>query len=653
MINNELYKSQLRDHYVRITVLDSNTQIEGLVTSGSINVNGNSALRRSGSLSCVVDKKILNPNITDIDNLISIKTKIKIEIGLAAPDTEITWFKLGQFVVSGANIQHNLQNITMSINFKDKMALLNGELGGVFSRSMVHTPIYDYSGNSNQPVKTPVTFRALIKALVKEYSGLTDDQIHIKLSEKETGNYSEEWDKIDQIVSWTGNNSLYIYTNKGEYAFSSTRPPEGHYDSGSLNEIVYGDAIGYQRIPFTYPVEKELTSNTGESVVSVLDKIKATLGNFEYFFDIDGEFYFQPIANFQNKGIESDKLEEAINEYKEKGCFNYNVPGGNKALATLDLSDLTLVTAFNNSPKYESIKNDLSVTGVRGDNKQVIQYHLVFEDKSKSPLQIPTNTKFSIYTDSLGISRFKVDSQGKSISNISSLDYRTQMYLGYLALENGDQLINYPQWRIWGKELKEWWPYVMTFTCSQSGVVTEVFSALESLPSSLHNLNYYFEMIDMSQYGLNVSQIGHRPKSMNNDKVNVVFQTEPIPVYCVIAGRGDETARDRKEAINAESNGIGFMQIPAAYGNTMAQGLAQNSAYDNIRSMVHTTIQYNESVSITTIPIYDLQPNTLILAMDEDAGVNEPTLYEVKSFSIPLTHNGTMTLSCVRATTMI
>ena len=95
MINNELYKSQLRDHYVRITILDSNTQIEGLVTSGSINVNGNSALRRTGSLSCVVDKKILNPNITDIDNLISIKTKIKIEIGLAAPDTEITWFKLG------------------------------------------------------------------------------------------------------------------------------------------------------------------------------------------------------------------------------------------------------------------------------------------------------------------------------------------------------------------------------------------------------------------------------------------------------------------------------------------------------------------------------------------------------------------------------
>jgi hypothetical protein len=42
-----------------------------------------------------------------------------------------------------------------------------------------------------------VTFRTLIKTLVKEYSGLSDNQIHIKLSEKEEGSYSEEWDKID------------------------------------------------------------------------------------------------------------------------------------------------------------------------------------------------------------------------------------------------------------------------------------------------------------------------------------------------------------------------------------------------------------------------------------------------------------------------
>jgi hypothetical protein len=43
------------------------------------------------------------------------------------------------------------------------------------------------------------------------------------------------------------------------------------------------------------------------------------------------------------------------------------------------------LTNLNYSPRYESIKNDLSITGVRGDNKQMVQYHLVFEDLSKNP----------------------------------------------------------------------------------------------------------------------------------------------------------------------------------------------------------------------------------------------------------------------------
>jgi hypothetical protein len=32
----------------------------------------------------------------------------------------------------------------------------------------------------------------------------------------------------------------------------------------------------------------ELICNVGESIVSVLDKIKAMLGEFEYFYDVDG-----------------------------------------------------------------------------------------------------------------------------------------------------------------------------------------------------------------------------------------------------------------------------------------------------------------------------------------------------------------------------
>jgi hypothetical protein len=63
--------------------------------------------------------------------------------------------------------------------------------------------------------------------------------------------------------------------------------------------------------------------------------------------------------------------------------------------------------------------------------------------------------------------------------------------------------------------------------------------------------------------------------------------------------------------------------------------------------MLHELISYNESVSLTTIPIYHLEPNTRIMAQDPDINI-PPTDYMIKSFSVPLTANGTMTIQCTK-----
>jgi hypothetical protein len=36
----------------------------------------------------------------------------------------------------------------------------------------------------------------------------------------------------------------------------------------------------------------DLIANVGETLTSVLDKIKNMLGNYEYFYDVDGRFVF-------------------------------------------------------------------------------------------------------------------------------------------------------------------------------------------------------------------------------------------------------------------------------------------------------------------------------------------------------------------------
>jgi hypothetical protein len=56
----------------------------------------------------------------------------------------------------------------------------------------------------------------------------------------------------------------------------------------------FQEIIGYTETDFVYPLgaNSVLDSKPGETIVSVLDKIKNTLGNYEYFFDVNGVFHF-------------------------------------------------------------------------------------------------------------------------------------------------------------------------------------------------------------------------------------------------------------------------------------------------------------------------------------------------------------------------
>jgi hypothetical protein len=56
--------------------------------------------------------------------------------------------------------------------------------------------------------------------------------------------------------------------------------------------------LGYRITDLTYT--GDLISSIGESLTSILDKIKTMFGNFEYFYDVDGRFIFQEKKNYIN-----------------------------------------------------------------------------------------------------------------------------------------------------------------------------------------------------------------------------------------------------------------------------------------------------------------------------------------------------------------
>ena len=85
--------------------------------------------------------------------------------------------------------------------------------------------------------------------------------------------------------------ALVIDTDKKELRLTTEK------DINELDVFDYRTHIGYTDTDFIYPLDKDLLSKAGETVVSVLDTIKNTLGNYEYFFDVDGIFHFREIKN--------------------------------------------------------------------------------------------------------------------------------------------------------------------------------------------------------------------------------------------------------------------------------------------------------------------------------------------------------------------
>jgi hypothetical protein len=57
-------------------------------------------------------------------------------------------------------------------------------------------------------------------------------------------------------------------------------------NSWYVAKISYGETAGYRFTDLTYP--GDLIGSAGESLTSILDKIKNMLGDFEYFYDLDG-----------------------------------------------------------------------------------------------------------------------------------------------------------------------------------------------------------------------------------------------------------------------------------------------------------------------------------------------------------------------------
>lgn len=809
-----------REVYARIIALSFDElpleTIEGHVTSGSINIDGNSAVRRSCSLSLVAK----NININDF--YWGLNNKFKLEIGLKnfinPIYPNIIWFKQGIYVISSfsSNVANN--SYTISLSGKDKMCLLNGDIGGSLAASVDfgNMEIVKYTYNQKTFTNVLSEYRAntyyveeINNEGVKEYVLDTDsyndnttyytrdavierkslklkdiilEAIHTYGREQYSNIIINDLDEAGlELMEYRGDAPIYLlydekskeYTqlildgtlkvfdilseeektlkecnfNTGINDFNGNRTKfrinkDNDNEELSANQIQYGDVIGYRLTDLTY--SGDLISSIGESLTSIIDKIKNMLGPYEYFYDVDGKFIFQAKKIYSNKSWNS----LVATDY---GVFSKDAIEDSPYSFNFDSANL--IQRITHTPSINSIKNDYSIWGKRkgaGDAELLIHARYAIDKKPTKYISISVTDDNEInemkkeMPDLYPAENIKYKQESKEYTN-TEYDWREiiyQMALDYYKygqwskfseklIDANPEFINgatgYEQYYI---DLQGFWrqlydpstPTVYTedgkyvegkfietkpFTDSKAYSkskqkidnkdIYEVYSDQDTgdkyylkptsdttssystgyywtestetcnyfkkpdgnsqnddpndysedkyywnkdVVNNPHLLNFWMEFYEgddsLQQFAINM--IGDRQKVVNDSKITSLF-FKKVPNIILTHSLLDSFSSDRK-------SGYTYINITPQQANLFTISGRGKSANEEMTELFNKYSYCSESLSLSLVPIYYLEPNTIININDKVNNIVGK--YEVSKITIPLTYNGMMSINATK-----
>ena len=659
----------LKEQYAKITILDwyedPIRDITGIVTGGNLNIDGSSAVRRTCNLNVYIHDTELN--VEKAENLFSLNKKVAIEIGFKNTtdkytDYDIIWYPIGIFVIINPSISHSTGGTNVSLQLKDKMCLLNGEVGGTLPASVTFNEIETYDEEGNTIITTPTMYQ-IIQEAVNHWGGEQLGKIIIDLDTR-----------VKKVMKWMGTTPVYLYWTSDEempdgyWSFTTNAQVAQGVDA---REFKTGEDVGYIYTDFIYPGE-DLIGDAGTSVVDVLETLKNTLGNYEYFYDINGNFHFQEIKNFLN-------TTQATIDLEKMNSSNYIVDM-DKGKSEYQFNDGTLISSYSNSPQYNMIKNDFVVWGQRTlpTGQQIpIRYHLAIDKKpeigrehqvfayqdpddglvkAKRPLIFPTRNDFpeegtvGVYylAENMGmIYKWSGKTKGYEpvasggLRTVISDDWRTELYLQGVDHEPFGTDSNYYYTELiteWPKLYDIWGDQDKSNEDGKPGFYEEV----KATPS---NIDFFLDFIDSTANigEFSVQNIGRRSKVVVDDSVNCIFEPD-IPDFIIIEKGQDDTKELREESI---AKGQRYTQVESTIYKMLTGGGSANSAYEYVKDLLYQYTSYNESISISCVPIFHLEVNTRITVKDIESNISGD--YVINNMSIPFDINSTMTISASRA----
>ena len=173
----------------------------------------------------------------------------------------------------------------------------------------------------------------------------------------------------------------------------------------------------------------------------------------------------------------------------------------------------------------------------------------------------------------------------------------------------------------------------------------------EYVTKNPEELNFFLDFIDTSSKisQFQVNSIGRRTKILSEGKdVNCIFQPQiPDFILLPITPSEDEGSKMGKMRQEADQRGQKWLQINDNIFNALQLGGALNSGYQTIRQLLHEYTSYNESITLTCLPIYHLEPNTRIHIQNPKSSIYGD--YMIKSLSFSFDNGSLMTINTTKA----
>ena len=728
--------------------------IEGEVQDGSsISINGNSAVRRTCNLTLIAKNE--TNDLKNINHYLSINKKIKISVGVEKPinyerdvhgykdksesyydandpyahgfpylgkrgniyidqktltywiwngkkyeqiksiydyKSDIVWFPVGLFVIVQPSFSHNTGSCTISLSCKDKMCLLNGELGGSFPAPVTFSEYYQEVGSlecSQDPTTddsiTPneyTIYKYNDKAYIwsekygwQENSGedmkslgeiITIQQLIYDIIQTSVCNYGHESLsrivvndvplKIKQLVRNVGVRPIYVNADTGEYSI------DDHSQDEMWTSYNGNEDVGYVYTDFVYPLKQgeTLQGNIGENVCTILDKIKNTLGNFEYFYDVDGNFIFQEIKNYLNNSY--DLLKEQNNTiiyYLDNnkdstvaiennnlmviGKENYRADYCGDSLSVYTFEEGSgLISAYSNTPSYSNIKNDYHIWGQNQNGDITNNFHYHFAIKTPPSERKTRNVVFLQDENGKYNGKLRLAEPGETeFYTYTPEDWRAELYLQGLELKAvGDRPDMYQQ------ELLDKLDIIYEFGYYDGEDFIERGRFKDSVrnPNSLTYFIDFMPPID-NLYSIAVDDIGIKTHSQKNDRIVKLYNVD-VPNYVLINEDYSEEYKDKIIA-ECEKEGQDYRIISSVIFKDIMEGTYGYSAQEVLRDTIYQYSGYNESITLQSIPIYYLDTNKRITVKDKISNIDGD--FVIQTITLPLSAGTSMSITASRA----